>query len=105
MDVRVGGRYTIEMRGPDGSVHTAAGVFKEVLPGKKLVYTWTRMDGESCSGGSTSLGETLVTIDFLAKGTGTELVFVHDLFPDAASRDAHQGGWTSILDHLTRFRA
>jgi uncharacterized protein YndB with AHSA1/START domain len=40
MDLRVGGKFRIQMKKPDGEFFTAAGVFKEVKPPEKLVYTW-----------------------------------------------------------------
>src|SRR4030081_1701078 len=40
MDVRVGGRYRIVMHSPDGEVHRVGGVFREIVPNRKLVYTW-----------------------------------------------------------------
>ena len=40
MDLRVGGRYRIQMQKPDGEFFTAAGEFREVKPPERLVYTW-----------------------------------------------------------------
>jgi len=39
-DVRIGGRYHITMRSPDGEEHDVSGVYREVVPDKKLVFTW-----------------------------------------------------------------
>ena len=41
LDVRVGGRFRIVFGGPDGKVHECAGVYKEVVPNRKLVFTWS----------------------------------------------------------------
>ena len=38
--MRVGGRFRLVFGGPDGNEHEAAGVYKEVLPNRKLVFTW-----------------------------------------------------------------
>ncbi len=38
-DFRVGGRYLWNMHGPDGKDYYSAGVFKEIEPMKKIVYT------------------------------------------------------------------
>jgi len=104
MDVRVGGSYRIVMKSPDGVSHIAVGVFKEVVPGQRLVYTWSRPEGEGCDGSGAPIQDTLITIEFRAKGSGTEMTFTHDLFPDTKSRDAHQNGWSSILDRLATFK-
>jgi uncharacterized protein YndB with AHSA1/START domain len=49
----------------------------------------------------------LVTVEFRAlsptEGGGTELVFRHERFFDAAARDGHQRGWTVTLGKLEAF--
>src|SRR5712691_2557814 len=85
MDVRVGGRYRIVMHAPDGEVHRVGGVFREIVPDKKLSYTWAWE--------STPERESLVTVEFKAAGQGTELVLTHERFADSQARDKHQGGW------------
>jgi len=108
MDVRVGGYYTIQMLSKEGKPHTATGMFRDVVPNKKLVYTWNRLDGNDCGGNSAEEGglkDTLITIEFRPKGSGTEMVFTHDLFPNDTSRDAHNKGWTAILDQFVRYHA
>ena len=39
-DARVGGRYRIEMRRPSGEAHDVGGVYREIVPNEKLVFTW-----------------------------------------------------------------
>lgn len=39
MDVRPGGVQRLEMRGPDGEGHPSGGVYLELVPGRKLVFT------------------------------------------------------------------
>ena len=39
-DARVGGRYRIVMRTSDGEEHDVSGVYREVVPNEKLVFTW-----------------------------------------------------------------
>ncbi len=38
-DLRAGGRSALIMRGPDGEVSAMEGVFLEVIPGEKVVFT------------------------------------------------------------------
>ena len=40
LDVRVGGRFRIVMRAPDGEEHDVSGVYREVAPNQKLVFSW-----------------------------------------------------------------
>jgi len=95
MDVRVGGRYRIVMHSPEGETHRVGGVFREVVPNKKLVYTWAWE--------STPERESLVTLEFKAAGQGTELVLVHQRFADTQARDKHQEGWNDCLERFGRF--
>jgi uncharacterized protein YndB with AHSA1/START domain len=39
-DARVGGRYRIEMRRPSGEARNVGGVYREIVPNEKLVFTW-----------------------------------------------------------------
>lgn len=95
LDVRVGGRFRIVFGGPKGDQHEAQGVYREVVPNKKLVFTWTWPR-------STPERESLITIVFKAVASGTVLDFRHEQFFDESVRDAHLGGWTSTFLKLER---
>ena len=97
IDLRVGGRYRIVMRPADGEEHDVRGVYREIVPNKKLVYTWAWK--------STLERESLVTIELRAAGGGTELTLKHEQFADEEARDKHQHGWTGCLAGLERFLA
>ena len=97
VDLRVGGAYRIGMQPPDRDApHTFYGVYREVTPPARLVYTsrWEPPDPDS--------GENLITIDLSAGGGGTQVVVVHDGLPDAESVEAHTRGWTGTLESLVR---
>jgi len=94
--VRVGGRYRIVFGGPQGTDHEVQGVYREVVPSRRLVFTWTWPS-------STPERESLVTIVFKAAGGGTELDFRHEQFLDEAARDGHQRGWSGAFDKLEQF--
>jgi uncharacterized protein YndB with AHSA1/START domain len=100
LDVRVGGHLRIVMRRDDGD-HEIRGVYREVQPPKRLVFSWT----SSATRGE----ETVVTVELRAVGTRTELALTHELLPDEDSRTSHQHGWESIVgklgDALARPRA
>src|SRR3954464_7200682 len=75
VDLRPGGRYRLSMHDPDsGNVHTVGGEYTEVTRPDRLVYTWA-WEGESDS------GESLVTVEFVAAGGGTEVVLTHTGLP------------------------
>jgi uncharacterized protein YndB with AHSA1/START domain len=93
-DARVGGRYHIIMHAPDGQVHDVSGVYREIVPNKKLVYTWAWK--------STPERQSVVTIELRAAGSGTELTLRHEQFADAEARDHHQQGWMGCLARLEK---
>src|SRR5262249_41039201 len=59
-NARTGGHYRWLMKSPDGNEHDVSGVYREVVPNQKLVFTWTWK--------STPERESLVTIMFKADG-------------------------------------
>ena len=104
VDLRVGGRYRIQMKGPDGEAHTIVGTYREVIAPEKLVFSFAWEGGVGCGGSdSIPVGETLVTLVFRARGTSTEVTLTHEGFPDSVTRDRHNQGWTGCLDSLARF--
>ena len=96
LDVRVGGRFRIVFGGPDGKMHECAGTYQEVVPHRKLVFTWHWPN-------STPERVSLVTIVFEAVGKATELAFKHEQLFDEKARDDHKRGWSASLDKLDDF--
>ena len=92
-DARVGGRYRIIARSPDGEQHES-GRYCEVVPNEKLVFTWAWR--------STPERESLVTVLLGADGGGTLLTLIHEQFFDEAARDGHEHGWNGSMDKLER---
>ena len=104
MDVRVGGRYRIQMKKPDGEFFTAAGVFQEVERPERLVYTWDwEKDGSGTEFGELEGKPTLITVEFLKRGKQTEFVLTHSRFATVQSRDNHAVGWGKIAESLAKF--
>jgi uncharacterized protein YndB with AHSA1/START domain len=96
-DLRVDGRYRIVMHSSGGEEHDVSGVYREVVPNQKLVFTWAWR--------STPERESLVTVLLKPDGDGTLLTLTHEQFFDEAARDRHQSGWTGILDKLEKYFA
>ena len=95
-DVRVGGRLRIIFGGKEGREHECAGVYKEVVPNRRLVFSW-------CWPNSTPDRVSLVTILFTPAAGGTDLEFRHEQFYDEAARDGHQRGWSESFAKLEQF--
>jgi uncharacterized protein YndB with AHSA1/START domain len=58
-DVRAGGKLRIVMHGPDGNDYPMKGVFREVVPPEKLVFSNIALDND---GNHLLEGETTVTL-------------------------------------------
>jgi uncharacterized protein YndB with AHSA1/START domain len=104
MDLRVGGRFRIQMKRPDGEFFTAAGVFQEVKPPTRLVYTWDwEKDGAGPEFGEVEGKPSLVTVEFLKRGQQTELVLTHSRLATVESRDGHAEGWAKAAASFAEF--
>jgi uncharacterized protein YndB with AHSA1/START domain len=100
VDPRVGGRYRIEMRSPNGEAHNVGGVYREVIANEKLVFTWA-WDAAPPD----EPHESLVTVLFKPDGDGTLLTLTHEKLFDEASRQGHEHGWIGALDKLEKLVA
>jgi uncharacterized protein YndB with AHSA1/START domain len=93
VDLRVGGRYRIVMRAPDGSERIVGGVYRTIERPAKLVYTWKWLDRPMAQ-------DTLVTIEFHDRGQSTEVVLRHEGLLEGEDRARHEHGWEGCLDNL-----
>ena len=85
------------MTAPDGEVHDVSGVYREVVPNERLVFTWAWR--------TTPERESLVTVTLRPAGTGTAFTLKHERLFDETARDHHREGWTALLGRLeTRLR-
>jgi uncharacterized protein YndB with AHSA1/START domain len=100
-DLEPGGGYRAEMRNPSDETVVQAGIFQDVRPGERLVFThvWET----SVFGEDVDYDETLVAVDFDAAGEGTTVTVTHLGFPNEAVRDEHIWGWEGCLEALDRF--
>jgi uncharacterized protein YndB with AHSA1/START domain len=99
-DTRVGGRYRVEMRRPSGEAHNVSGVYREIVPNEKLVFTWS---WDPAPGDEPY--ESLVTVLLKPDAGGTLLTLIHERLFDEESRTGHEGGWKAALDKLEKLVA
>lgn len=92
VDLRVGGRYRIEMRHKDGSSHIAVGTYRELVRPSRLTFSW-RWEGSPMS-------DTVVTIELTRGDRGTELLLTHSGFATEPERNEHVTGWTGCLARI-----
>ena len=97
-DVRVGGKYRWDLTSSEGEKMTAFGEYRELQPGRKIVFTWQWDDDEAWEN-----HVSVVTVELSDCDGGTELRLIHQQLPSETSRDRHTEGWNSVLDKLENF--
>ena len=95
VDLKVGGKYRIGMKSPDGKLYVATGIYREIIPNEKLVFTW-RWESEP-----SDISETLVTVEFKKSAEHTKLVFTHENFATEELARDRQEGWEGALSKLS----
>jgi uncharacterized protein YndB with AHSA1/START domain len=95
VDPKVGGRFRIVMiEGPKRYEHR--GEYLVIRPPERLEFTWISQ--------ATDLKPTVVSIDFLEREAGTELVLTHRRLPPTQVA-SHRAGWTDIMRKLETLSA
>ena len=97
LDLRVGGRFRVQFWSPDGQHHSVSGIYREVVPNRRLVFSWSWQ--------STPERESQVTIDIKPVNEGSLLTLLHEQFFDQKACDDHGRGWGMALDNLERMLA
>jgi uncharacterized protein YndB with AHSA1/START domain len=97
MDLRAGGRWRFEGT-QHGRTWVIEGIFREVRPPERLVYTWRFPENPEFG----EPGDTQVTVEFRERGKTTEVTITHEGFTNAVARDEHTKGWVGCLDRLGR---
>ena len=93
IDFRVGGAYRVLMISPEHGENPFSGVYQEIEPNRRLVFTF-KWDNDGPSSGV----ETLVTLTFDERDGKTVQTFHQTPFTSVARRDSHVGGWTSVFE-------
>ncbi|MCJ2023893.1 SRPBCC domain-containing protein [Methylobacterium sp. J-067] len=98
-DLRVGGHFRLQTRGPDGTQHRISGRYRELEPGRRIIQTWIYDGPLDLLPGE----ETVLQIDFTPRDDGTsEMRLTHRRIARGDIRDAYQGDWPSCFDKLDR---
>ena len=97
-DARVDGKYRWDLVNQEGEEMSVFGEYRELVPGKKIVFTWQWDDDEAWKNVSS-----VVTVELSDRDGGTEICLRHEQLPSTESRDRHNEGWSSVLDRLEKF--
>ena len=94
-ELRVGGSFATTMRSREGTEHRLRGVYREIVPPERLVFTHSWVDERGSPG-----PETLVTVTLTEHHGGTEMTFHQGMFASVGARDGHEQGWQSCFERL-----
>jgi uncharacterized protein YndB with AHSA1/START domain len=92
-DLRPGGKYVVEMP-HDGEPVVIHGVYLEIVPPTKLVFTWNSTRG---------VKDSKVTFELSPIPEGTKLIITHELPEDKVQE--HREGWIACFDNIETFLA
>ena len=99
-DVCVGGKFHIQMIGPDQTHYHIRGVYHVVDLNRRLVFTW-QWDGPI-----RNQTETLVEVLFQDLQERTELTLKHFYLPNENEVKGHRSGWSgsfaSLENHILK---
>jgi uncharacterized protein YndB with AHSA1/START domain len=99
LDFRVGGRERSQGTAPDGRAYSYEALYQDIVPGRRIVYTYEMVLEE------TRISVSLATVEFTPLGEdGTHLVFTEQgAFLDGHESPARRSeGMGSLLDALEK---
>jgi uncharacterized protein YndB with AHSA1/START domain len=105
MDLRVGGKYLYCMRSPEGQDFWATGVYKEIAPLERIVFSDSFADAEGNVVPASHYGmdmplEMLVTVTFEEQEGKTRMTLRHADLPAGEMREMTGAGWNESFDKL-----
>ncbi len=113
INLRSGGQFQNCMRSPEGRDYCSKGIYREVIPLDRMVFTDSFADEQGNIVPATHYGmsadypvEMLVSVTFEEIDGKTKLSLQHKLGPVPASeRDLCEQGWSESLDKLASYLA
>jgi uncharacterized protein YndB with AHSA1/START domain len=106
-DPRPGGEYHLCIRAPGGPECWCKGVYREIVPPERIVFTMVISDAGGNSVGPTDVGmdpewprETVVTVTFAEHGDQTMLTLHQTVSEALAKRTGALPSWLEMLEKL-----
>ena len=96
-DAVIGGTWHTEMRDrASGALFELNGVYREVVPNRKLVFT---------QGSNDAHRDDICTVIFEGRDGGTRMTFTQEPFAEEVDRASYVAGWTASFDKLAKLLA
>ena len=92
LDLKVGGECCFTMKDSDGNEVTTRGRFLEIVPNKKLAFTWGWENSHE--------PVTTVSVSMRQQDGQTVVILTHEGFRNEEERNKHAAGWNDILGKL-----
>ncbi len=109
IDLRVGGKYLNCMRSPEGQDYWSTGVYREIVPLERIVYTDSFADKDGNVVSATYYGmspdfplEMLVTVTFEEYEGKTKMTLKHTNLPAGEMSEQTGAGWNESFDKLAK---
>ena len=99
IDLRPGGAYLLVMQPPQGEPLHLRGTYREVVPPRRVVYTWR------WTAGVPDHRESLVTVEFEDLGASTKVTVVHGALDPESGTEPYESGWQTGLVKLADYIA
>jgi uncharacterized protein YndB with AHSA1/START domain len=98
LEKSVGGRMEFKFKRSDGTVdHKVEGEILEIVPGKKLAFSWRNTSDPNFP--NTKVTWSLKAVD----GGRTRVELVHTGFSEGRWLDLHDGGWSFFIRRLAEY--
>jgi uncharacterized protein YndB with AHSA1/START domain len=95
LDFRVGGRYRFAYDMPDGQRMVVGGVYQNLEPPRRIVFTWLIEPPDAHAG-----IESEVTVTLVRAEGATDLAITHAKWARVDARERHTAGWQGAIDQL-----
>jgi uncharacterized protein YndB with AHSA1/START domain len=92
-EIKIGGAFRVHFVSEKGD-HIATGSYREIVPNRRLKFSWTWEHY--------AMPNSVVTVDFEDLGKTTRLMLTHEGLPDQEDASDHNKGWTSMIGKFAR---
>ena len=94
LDVQVNGSFSVTFANSDGTEFTAQGIYKEIEPNIRLVFTWGWANQPEVN--------ELISLEFSPDGAGTLMTFEQSNIDPSTSMHNYEVGWRSTFQKLEK---